>query len=329
MVLSPPCEDAGSKCALLKEEILNTTDIRKASTMAFYPGQSAMSFKPFTFEDDADKKTDHIQCLYVDRDYLSTFDIELLQGQNFSEEFAEQPFREIIVNQNFLDTYGISDPLNYTLTHQNKLAKIVGVIEDFNSLPMKIKLRPTILALNTDYSEQLALKLDKGNITSQIAAVNNIWNKIMPEQVFSYFFLKDKLNSVYNEEERMRSLFLVSSLLAIMIACLGAFGLSSFAAEQRTHEIGIRKVLGASLINIVRLISKELIVLTGLACLIAWPLAYYLVNKSMQDFPYRTSFGFDIFILSGIACLIVVVTTVAYQAIRAALANPIDTLKHE
>ena len=219
--------------------------------------------------------------------------------------------------------------MNYALTFQDKQAKIVGVMKDFNSLPMKIKLRPTVLVLRTDITDQLALKLDRDKISGQIAAVKNIWNEIVPDQVFSYFFLKDKLNSVYGEEERMRSLFLVSSILAILIACLGAFGLAAFAAEQRTHEIGIRKVLGASLIHVVRLISKEFIVLTGIACLIAWPLAYYLINKSMQEFPYKASFGLDIFLLSGAACLIVVLATVGFQALKAALANPIDTLKHE
>ena len=329
MILNPTGAEAAAQCALLKKEILNNTDIRQASAMLFYPGESAMTFRPFDFEDGENKRTEHLQCLYVDRDYLSTFNIELLQGRNFSEEFEGQPFSEIIVNQKLVDTYGIDDPLNYSLSYNNQRIKIVGVVKDFNSLPMKIELRPTALVLRTDIIDKLAVRLDEDKLGGQIAAVKDIWSRIIPDQVFSYFFLDDKLNSAYGEEERMRSLFLVASILAILIACLGAFGLAAFAAEQRTHEIGIRKVLGASLINIVRLISNEFVVLTGIACLIAWPLAYYLVNKSMQDFPYRVNFGLDIIILSGAVCLSVVLATVGFQAFKAALANPVDTLKHE
>ena len=122
---------------------------------------------------------------------------------------------------------------------------------------------------------------------------------------------------------------MVFTLITFLIACLGAFGLASFAAEQRTHEIGIRKVLGASIMNIVRLTSREFLTLVGVACLIAWPIAWYLVNQGLQEFHYRPAIGFDIFIISGIICLAIALMTVGYQSLKAALADPIDTLKHE
>jgi putative ABC transport system permease protein len=329
MVLNLAGEDAGGKCALLKNEILNQTDIRNATIMFSYPGESSLAITAFTLEGGQEQNPEYFQSLFVDRDYLSTFKIDLIEGRNFSDEHEGNPYKAVIVNQSLIDKCGISDPLNYTLYYKMKPVEIIGVVRDFNSLPMKIKLMPTVLMLETAYNRQLALKLDADKITGQTLAVKSIWSQVLPDKVFSYFFLDDKLDSVYQEEEKMRSLFLVSSVLAILIACLGAFGLASFATEQRAHEIGIRKVLGASLLNIIRLTSKEFLVLIGVACIIAWPLAYYLINKSLQDFPYRTAIGFEIFVLSGLACLLIVLATVSYQSLKAALANPVNSLRHE
>lgn len=177
--------------------------------------------------------------------------------------------------------------------------------------------------------DKLVIRVQTENITGLISQLKDTWREIDPNHPFDFFFLDDFFDAQYRSEEQLNMIFASFSGLAIIIACLGLFGLSSFMAEQRTKEIGIRKVLGASVLEVVILLSRELLVLVGLAALVAWPIAYFAMSSWLRNFPFRTSFNPWIFLVSGLAALSIAVLTVSFQATKAASADPVDSLRYE
>jgi putative ABC transport system permease protein len=173
------------------------------------------------------------------------------------------------------------------------------------------------------------IKIHGENISESLASIENKWEEFFPARPFEYFFLEDDINRMYASEMRMSQMFKYTALLAIFIACLGLFGLISYTTEQRTREIGVRKVLGASVPGIVRLLSSEFLKLVIIANILTWPLAYYVMNRWLQNFAYRINVGVVSFILTGVLAFTVAIITVSVQSVRAALANPVESLRYE
>jgi putative ABC transport system permease protein len=205
----------------------------------------------------------------------------------------------------------------------------VGVVNDFNSNSLAKPMSAIIMSTWKGVYQTLAIKLQPMQAKSTLAAIEKLWKAAYPEYVYEYQFLDEKIASFYKQEDQLSQLYKIFAGIAVFISCLGLYGLVSFMSVQRTKEIGIRKVLGASVLNIVYLFSKEFTLLIGIAFLIATPLAYYFMNSWLENFSYRISIGISIFLLTILASITIAWLTVGYRAIRAATANPVESLRSE
>jgi putative ABC transport system permease protein len=275
-----------------------------------------------------------MQNWYVDENYIPTLKMQLAKGRNFSSEMPTDS-SAIILNESAAKLLPFKDPLNQTLYYLTDLASktikayhIIGIIKDFNFNSLREQVTPLALF----YEEQrgsIAIRFHAANISSFISQIENKWKSIVPNQPLSYSFMDEDFNHIYQNEQRIGKIALSFSLLAILIACLGLFGLVTYAAEQRTKEIGIRKVLGASVTNIMQMLSKYFMKLVVVAMVIAFPLAWYFMHKWLQDFAYRINISWWVFVLAGIIAASIALITVSVQAIKAAVANPVKSLRTE
>src|SRR6202012_5782545 len=205
---------------------------------------------------------------------------------------------------------------------------IVGVVKDFNFNSLREVVTPMVLYLHENRG-QIALRVDPAKAQRVVGQIGDIWRQMAPSQPFAYQFMDDAFENIYRTEQRMGGISLSFSLLAIFIACLGLFGLAAYAAEQRTREIGIRKVLGASVGGIVSLLSRDFLRLVVVSAVLAFPLAWWAMHHWLQDFAYRITIGWEIFVLAGGIALGIALVTVSFQAVKAALANPVKSLRSE
>jgi ABC-type antimicrobial peptide transport system permease subunit len=209
-------------------------------------------------------------------------------------------------------------------------AEIVGVVEDFNISSLHDQIMPTLLTQYVPFANKVNIKLQAGtDIPTVISKIGTSYKKIFPEDIFEFNFLDAQLDALYKSEDRLYGLFKIFSALAILISCLGLWGLVTFAAQQRIKEIGIRKVLGASVSNIVTLLTKDFVILVAIAIVIATPLTYWGIHKWLQDFAFRIHIGWTVFVIAGFIAVLIAILTVSFQAIRAALVNPVKSLRTE
>ena len=207
--------------------------------------------------------------------------------------------------------------------------KIIGVIKDFNFTSLHSQISPLIIYCDPNEIKQLLVRIKPGDVSQTIKSLETEWNKIAPEFPFDYSFLDEQINKQYKSDIRVGNVINTFSLLALFIACLGMFGLASFTAEQRTKEVGIRKILGASVDSIVFTLIGDFLKWIVLANVIAWPIAWYVINKWLQNFAYRIDISWWMFLLSGGVALLIAILTVSFQAIKAATANPVKSLRYE
>ena len=207
--------------------------------------------------------------------------------------------------------------------------KVVGVVKDFHFSSMKNEIKPFAFFWRPNNASNFTIKLDGADVQNKIASIKAIWDKNVTARPFQYSFLDETYARQYKSEMNFKTIFFYITFIAIFIACLGLFGLSSFIMEQKTKEIGIRKVLGASVSGIVRLLSKDFVILIIIATLIAFPVAWWAMNKWLQDFVYRISIGWWVFIAAGLAALLIAFITISFQSIKAAVANPVKSLRTE
>lgn len=281
------------------------------------------------------QKTDDpvsIYIIYSDYDFVDTYKMELAAGRNFSEDFGTDTTGTLILNEASANRIGWSseEAIGKELVYaRNARAKVVGVVKDFNYKSAREEIEPLVLVLNPDYFFSISVRIAPGDVRKTLDFIEQKWSTSFPSELFEYSFLDQRINQLYESEQRMQSIFIVFSCFSIFVACLGLFGLAAFTAEVRTKEIGIRKVLGASTKNVILLLSNEFTKWVLLANIIAWPLAWFFMNKWMQNFVFKADIGWPIFIISGILALVIAVFTFSFQAIKAAYTNPVDTLKYE
>jgi len=212
---------------------------------------------------------------------------------------------------------------------RNTNERIIGVVADFNYESMHHEIIPIITYIRLQEMNTVSLRIKGSNVQETIAHVKSVWSRFNPGYPISYTFMDDRINALYRNEARMMEMFGYFSLLAIFIACLGLFGLASFTTEQRTKEIGVRKVLGANISNIVILLSKEYSKWVLVANIIAWPVAYFAMTKWLANFAYHASIGLTIFVLTALVTFLIALLTVSYQSVKAALGNPAQALRYE
>ena len=270
----------------------------------------------------------------VDYYYAKTMGIKILDGHDFLPEYSSNEASEtagFLVNEEVVKAMGLDNnsAVGARFDFMGVKGTIVGVMKNFHFGSVKNKIEPIAFVLAPNYVSYLTVRLASGNVSEKLSKLESAWKNVAPNYPFEYQFLDEDFNEMYQSEERMVGLLRIFTLVAIAIACLGLFGLASFMAEQKTKEVGIRKVLGASEIKIVYLLSKEFVILVLVSSIIAWPIAYLVLNNWLQDFAYRINISFWSFLFAGFTALLIAILTVSYQSIKAALANPIDSIKYE
>ncbi|MDX1642512.1 MAG: FtsX-like permease family protein, partial [Balneolaceae bacterium] len=274
----------------------------------------------------------------ADDHFFDTMNMNMVEGRAFSEDFNDS--LSIILNQTAVQSLGIEDPIGLTLQSNVNIDnenitvpfRVVGVVEDFNFESLRAPITPlAILSAEgpQGFQNQLTVRFTSQNIQETIAQIENTWKEFAPESIFSYSFLDNDLAAQYEAEQRAGNIFGVFAIVAIVIACVGLFGLAAYMAFQRTKEIGVRKVLGATVPNIILLLSKDFTKLVGIAFVIALPVAWLLMQNWLENFAYRIDLSLITFVIAGIITLIIACITVSYQAVSAALMNPVNSLRSE
>ncbi|MDX1637226.1 MAG: FtsX-like permease family protein, partial [Balneolaceae bacterium] len=275
--------------------------------------------------------------------YLRAMGINITRGRYFSEEISTDRRRGVIVNEALVEAFGLENPIGQQLPGLFEDHEIVGVTENFNyeSLysevePLALSINPQILLSGVDNIgfqappiPRIALKLASGDIPATMDAIQRAWEQVAPGAPFTYTFLDQAVDNRYRQEERLSKIAGAGSSLAIVIACLGLFGLAALMIARRTKEIGVRKVLGASSTQIVMLVNRELTRLVALSFVIAVPVSWYAMQQWLQDFAYRIDIGFGVFLLSGLGALATAWISVSYQSVKAACMGPVDSLRNE
>ena len=264
----------------------------------------------------------------VDTSFLRVMHLSLIDGANFTYTSSTSTSRiwHVILNETAVKMMGLTEPVGKWIESNEN--KIVGVVRDFHFQSMHKKITP-VMFTNQLMFNTLYVRIQPGNTQQAIAAVEKMWNQYNPDRPFSYSFMDDTFTGMYSSDIKVNRLFASFSIIAIIISCLGILGLAVFSAEQKTKEIGIRKVLGASIFVIVKLLTKEFLILVGIAILMAIPLAYWWLDNMLQEFVYRISLSWRIFAAAVLITIMLTLFTVSVQAIKAAMANPVKSLKTE
>ncbi|MEJ0055262.1 MAG: FtsX-like permease family protein [Bacteroidota bacterium] len=272
--------------------------------------------------------------IHGDEHFYSLFGLKLLSGRIPSSDINRpgQPSNQVVVNEKLLEDLALGTAAEAVGKHfwWGGDTEIVGVIADFNAEPLHYEIRPTIIARDTSVYSHLSIKLEAADgILPTLASIESSWRKAFPEGVYELKFLDSEINSFYQLETKLNALFKIFAGLAILISCLGLWGLVTFVAQQRTKEIGIRKVLGATVKTITVLLSRDFVLLVVTSILIATPLTYYLLGMLLQNFAYKVEIGWDVFVIAGISLLAIAIGTVSFQTMKAAMANPVKSLRSE
>jgi putative ABC transport system permease protein len=273
-----------------------------------------------------------IDAYYVDYDFIPQFEMKLAAGRIFSKSFGTDTTRTMIINETAAKKLGYRTPaeaLGRDYLQWGRKGKIIGVLKDFHFQSLQETIKPLSMIIDPDFNKMFTLKIASKDIPATIAAIQSKWKTLVPERPFNYAFVDETFNKQYVAQETFGNLFMYFAVLAICISCMGLFGLASYSTIQRTHEIGIRKVFGASVTGIVNMLSVEFLQLVIISLLIAFPLAWFAMNKWLQDFAYRIAIGWWVFALAGVIALVITFATVSFQAVKAALANPVDSLRSE
>jgi ABC-type antimicrobial peptide transport system permease subunit len=286
-----------------------------------------------SFKFDNRSKDEDFQAIakFADNDYVSTYKLQLVAGRNLEPSGWT---KEFLVNESFTKKLGFKKPediLGKTVSMMNGLIKcpVVGVLKDFNDRSLRDNVAPLLIATNSTMYREASIKLSTTNMASTMQSIKKIWQQTFPAYVYEYRFLDDKIAGFYQQENQLSQLYKIFAAIAIFLSCLGLYGLASFMAAQRIKEVGIRKVLGATAGSIVYLFSKEFILLIAIAFAIATPIAWYFMHQWLQNYAYRIEVSWLIFLAGGIAAIMIALATISFQAIKAARANPVESLRSE
>jgi len=323
------------QASTFRNELLQISGVKNATMSGYLPVNYNRSNDAYFTSPALDAKTGmSMQGWTVDENYISTLDIRILQGRNFSPQFATDS-TGIIINEaaaKFLATRDLLNKKLYTIkdiqTKGLNEYHIIGVMKNFNFSSLRDVVTPLALRLGKD-NGNISVRINSADISNVIVQIKSKWKAIAPSQPFDYSFMDEDFNKLYTTEQRTGQIFITFAVLAIVIACLGLFGLITYAAEQRIKEIGIRKVLGASVSNIAGLLSKDFLKLVIISAAIAFPVAWWAMSKWLEDFAYRVSISWWVFCAAGVLALLIAILTVSFQAIKAALMNPVKSLRTE
>jgi putative ABC transport system permease protein len=326
--------ELGDHAKTFKQEIKQLPGVSNTTLSGYLPTTSNRGTGIFYKEAVADpKKSIFPQIWSVDEDYIGTMSMKIKSGRDFSAQMPSDS-NAIVINETAAKFLGFSDPVNKIVYRSSggpnptyKPYTIIGMVKDFNFSSLRNNISPVVMQLNTDNSS-LSIKVSTANIPALLSQIEGKWKAFTPAH-FQYAFMDQDFDAMYRSEQRIGTIFIAFTTLAIVIACLGLFGLAAFAAEQRTKEIGIRKVLGASIASIAGMLSKDFIKLICISIIISTPFSWYFMQQWLQDFAYRINIEWWMFVIAGLAALLIAFITISFQSIKAALANPVKSLRSE
>jgi len=315
-----------------RNELLTYGNIKSVAASADLPGDPLFSNSSVFNREVSDDNINMI-FMYCGYDFIDTYNMEIIAGRNFSRFVSSDTAGTLILNESAVRRIGWSpeeaigkklgsgDPYRET--------SIIGVVKDFNFKSLREEIEPMTMVLAPQYITAISLKIEPGEIITTLDLIKKKWQNIFPGEFYTQMFLEDQIEQLYDNEKKMQSILMVFSSLSILVACLGLFGLAAYTVEDKTKEIGIRKTLGASIPRILVLLTKEFVKWVTISIFIAFPISYYLMDNWLQNFAYHINLGLAPFILAAIVSLMISIITVSIQVVKAALKNPIDTLRYE
>jgi len=321
-----PAKDA------FRQAVAGISHVKSTATSSSVPGGG----NPGAYSEIENIKGDlqiaNLDLYFVDFDYINQFKIKILAGRGFSRDFQTDTTQSMILNEAAVKMFGYTSSqqaVGKRFKQWGREGRIIGVMKDFHFRSLQEPIKPLSMRIEPRGSNLVSANLSAADLPATIAAIENKWKALIPNRPFSYFFMDEFFDKQYRSEEKFGKLFLNFSVLAIFISCLGLLGLASYSTMQRTKEIGIRKVMGASVSSIVNLLSKDFLILVIVSFFIAAPVAWYFMYKWLQDFAYRITIGWWVFLFAGITALMIALLTVSFQAIKAAVTNPVNSLRSE
>lgn len=334
ILLLPVYPETEEQFEAFKQELKQTGAVREVGASSRIPSGRLLDSNEASAQqgDSVAPIKASIKFLRVDHGFIPTYEMDLLAGRNFSREFGTDDSAAFILNEAALRVIGWVTPqeaIGKNFAYGGRKGQVIGVLRDFHFESLHQEVSPLVLFMEIPNFNGLSLSIRPGEVPAALAHIEKTWNTMLPNWPFEYEFLNERFGQLYEAEQKLGQLFTVFAGLAILIACLGLFGLASFTVSQRTKEIGIRKVLGASLGNLFYLLSREFVLLVLLSTAIAWPLAWYFMRDWLQEFAYRIPMPYAVFGLATFLALFIALLTVGYQAIKAALVNPVNSLRSE
>jgi putative ABC transport system permease protein len=322
---------SATKMNAMRNQLLQNPSIKSISFSYASPSDNWGWYSDFKFEH-SPKSTDFGASLkWADPEYFKTYNLQFVAGRPY---YLSDTVREFVVNETLVKKLGLHSPQEIIgkqidFWDGSMVAKVVGVVKDFHVNSLRDPLAPVVLSTWKNLYSTIGIKIAAGDPKPTLTSIEKLWNETYPEYVYEAEFLDKKIANFYKQENQLSQLYKIFAAIAIFISCLGLYGLVSFMAVQRTKEVGIRKVLGASVGKIVLLFSKEFTFLIGIAFIIATPVAYYFMKQWLENFSYRINLGASIFIVAILFSIVIAWLTVGWRAIRAAQANPVKSLRTE
>jgi putative ABC transport system permease protein len=333
--------DVDSKLETFKSEIKRSPNVVSVTSGYGLPGDLYAGDGVITVGPDGEKERS-ANVFLGDHDYIKTLGMRIVAGRDFSKDMATDEREAFIINETAVKEWGygtpekaIGQPMHWNewrpqdTANPVKKGKIIGVVEDFHYKSLHEKVTPSVIQIYPQFVFKVAVKLKTADIKNTIAYINGVWNKFSPDYPLDYKFMDETYGVMYKAEGKLSDLLWIFTIMAIIVGCMGLFGLAAFSAEQRTKELGIRKVLGANAFNIVGLLSKNFLLLVAISSVIAFPVAWGAMNRWLEDFPYRVNISWWVFGIAIVAALAIALLTVSFQAIKAAIANPVKSLRTE
>lgn len=315
----------------IKQELLKLPEVQGVTFSSHIPSENPHGVGTRITKTDGTGVESESELNLVDYDFLGLYGLKIIAGRGFDPSFADSA-AALIVNETAAKQFGFSNPediIGRDFTQWEGQGKVIGVVADFNQHSLHAKVSPVTFQINPSRFEKMTIQYQANNLSVLASKLEKTWHGIAGNMPFDYSFLDERLALQYDAEQRFSNIFISFTLLAVFIACLGLYGLTAIAVTRRTKEIGIRKVLGANVVNIVSLLSKEFLYLVLAAAALAFPIAWWAMNRWLEDFAYRISITWWMFALAGLSALSIALITVSFQAIRAAVANPVESLRSE
>ena len=331
VIFVPLRGNMAEKFDILKDDLLKNPEILSVSAANALPHRIGSMTSGISWEGKDPESSQLFSFASVDFDFINTFDMEIVEGRNFSKNFKTDIEESFIINEVAAKQLGFDSPVGKQIIFQGTDAKIIGVVKDFNSRSLYNQIEPVFLGILTESYRyfNVFIKTKSEDIANVTKYIETTWEKHQSKYPVDYFFVDESINHVYKPILKLREIFIYFASIAIILSCLGLFGLASFMTEQRVKEVGIRKVLGASITGIMLLFSKEFTKWVIISNILAWPIAWIAMNKWLQTFAFKIEMSLLIFLFAGVLALFIALLTVGSQAVKAAIANPADSLRYE